>query len=170
MKFVLPAITVFMLVPIAALAQIAAGPNYTLEKAVVANGGGASAGTTFSVEDTGGQDAAGPQTGATFQLQGGFWTSNLAPTAAAVSVSGRVRTIDGRGLRNAIVMLSDQSGAIRTTRTTSFGAFRFDEIAAGQTVILTVRSKLYRFAPQILAVNENIADLELSPLGENRSG
>jgi uncharacterized delta-60 repeat protein len=52
----------------------------------------------------------------------------LAPTAASVSISGRVRTSNGRGLLNATVSLTDNEGITRTTRTKSFGYFRFAKI------------------------------------------
>ncbi|MBK7705776.1 MAG: hypothetical protein IPN69_24495 [Acidobacteria bacterium] len=78
-------------------------------------------------------------------------------------------TANRSGIRNAIVVLTDQSGAIRTARTGSFGYYRFDDIEAGQTVIVNVRSKLYQFAPQVVWVNDSIADLDLLPLERNVS-
>lgn len=49
-----------------------------------------------------------------------------APTAAEVSLSGRVMTADGRGLQNAIVLLTDETGNTRTTLTSSLGYYNFD--------------------------------------------
>ncbi len=79
----------------------------------------------------------------------------VAPTAAAVSLGGRVLTDNGRGLANAVVSLTDESGSILTRRTNSFGYFRFDDVRAGQTVVASVKSKRFRFAPQIVNVIEN---------------
>jgi CSLREA domain-containing protein len=90
---------------------------------------------------------------------------NVSPTAANVSISGRVLTADGRGLRNAIVTLTEQSGAVRTARSSSFGYYRFNEIAAGQTVILNAAAKQFQFAPQIVAVNDDLAELDLTAVG-----
>lgn len=84
----------------------------------------------------------------------------LAPTAAAVSVSGRVLTPDGRGLINAFVNLTDSSGSTRSARTTAFGYYRFDEVAAGQTYILNVSSKRYQFTAQVLSVTEDLENLD----------
>lgn len=90
----------------------------------------------------------------------------LAPTAANVSVSGRVLTANGRGLRNAIVQLTDASGVTRTIRTGSFGFYRFDEIQAGQTIVLSIRSKQSQFAPRVMTVNDDLADVDFIPINE----
>ena len=83
----------------------------------------------------------------------------LAPTAAGVSIAGRV--LNGkRGLANAIVVLTKSDGTRLSTRTGSFGYYRFDEIAAGQTVIVEIISKRFSFAPQVVNVNDNVADLD----------
>lgn len=75
-------------------------------------------------------------------------------TSASVSVSGRVLTSNKHGLANAFVYLTDSEGSTRTARTNSFGYYRFDDIQVGQTVTLTVMSKRYQFAPQVLNLNE----------------
>ncbi len=81
-----------------------------------------------------------------------------APTAANVSISGKVLA-GNRGLTNAFVTLTDQNGATRTMRTSSFGYYRFDAVEAGQTYIVAVRSKRYQFAPQVVNVAENLSEL-----------
>jgi len=143
-------------------AQIAGNPPYTLEQSVIASGGGQnSAGGTFTLDGTIGQAAAGTtSTNNPFAVRGGFWTAApAAPTAASVSIGGRVMVAGKRGLVNATVYLTDQSGETRSTRTSSFGYYRFDDIAAGQTVIITVVSKRYRFAPQVVNVTEDLNEL-----------
>jgi len=82
-----------------------------------------------------------------------------APTAANVTVSGRVLTPEGRGLTNALVTLTDQQGNARTVRTTSFGYFRFTDVASGEVVVLSITSKSYTFAPQVVTIFEDISDL-----------
>ena len=83
----------------------------------------------------------------------------FAPTAAEVSISGRVLTANGRGISGAVVVLTDQNGTTRTARTSAFGHFRFEEVEAGQTYVVTVVSKHYQFAPQVISVSEDITDL-----------
>lgn len=82
----------------------------------------------------------------------------VAPTAAGVFVGGRV-TIGGRGLRNAVVYLTDAGGVTRTVRTSSFGYYRFDDIESGQTVIVSVISKRFSFTPQVVSIADNIEEL-----------
>ena len=85
-------------------AQVATGGSYSLNQAVIAAGGGQnSAGGNFTVDGTIGQAFAGTRsTNAPFSVAGGFWTTDpLAPSAASVSVSGRILAPDGIGLRNA---------------------------------------------------------------------
>jgi uncharacterized delta-60 repeat protein len=85
-----------------------------------------------------------------------------APTAAQVSVSGRVLNADGSGLRNAQVILIDASGNSRTATTGSFGYFRFDDVQAGETYVFSVVVKGYQFAPQAVTVNEELSELNFT--------
>lgn len=89
----------------------------------------------------------------------------LAPTAASVSVSGRVRSASGSGLSNAIVSLTGGTGVIRTSRTNPFGHYQFDDIEAGQSVIIAVNSKLHHYQPQLVSVNESLFDVDFVPVG-----
>lgn len=75
-------------------------------------------------------------------------------TAASVSISGRVFAGSKRGLSNTLVYLVDARGETRVARTSSLGYYRFEDIAAGQTVTITVVSKRFQFAPQVLNIIE----------------
>ncbi|HVE59562.1 MAG TPA: carboxypeptidase regulatory-like domain-containing protein, partial [Pyrinomonadaceae bacterium] len=86
----------------------------------------------------------------------------LSPTAANVSVSGRVLTPNSRGLMNATVMLIDASGNPRTARTNQFGYFHFDDVQAGRTYVVDIKSKSYSFAPQIVNVLETLTGLNFT--------
>ena len=150
-------------VSLATPAQVGTGGTYTLDHAVVASGGGQNAaGVGFSVDGTIGQPAAGVNlSGSPFAVAGGFWTAEaLAPSAAMVAVSGRILIADGRGLRNARLILTDPQGIVRTAVSGSFGYFRFDEVEVGQTYVLLAASKRFQFTPLILNVVDTIADLE----------
>ena len=70
----------------------------------------------------------------------------LAPTAAEVTVSGRAVTSTGRGIRNVRIQLTDAEGNIRTAMTSAFGYYRFNDVQAGQSLILTALSKRYSFS------------------------
>ncbi|MGB2750422.1 MAG: M36 family metallopeptidase [Pyrinomonadaceae bacterium] len=87
-----------------------------------------------------------------------------APTAADVEVSGRVlATVDGRGLRGARVVLRDESGNETYAFTGAYGTFRFPAVETGHTYILSVMSRRFQYAPQVLAINDNVTDLIFSP-------
>lgn len=92
---------------------------------------------------------------------------NIAPTAANVSVSGRVLTPEGRGLMNAFVTFTDSQGQVKFARSNTFGYFRIEEIEAGQTYVISVQSKRYQFAPQILEVYDQIDKLYITATSEN---
>ncbi|MGI8641285.1 MAG: Ig-like domain repeat protein, partial [Pyrinomonadaceae bacterium] len=104
---------------------------------------------------------------ATYNGDGNFNTNTsagvsqtvLAPTAASVEISGRVTTNSGRGISNARVTITDQAGNSRLATTSAFGYFRFDEVQAGETYVISVKSKRYSFAPQVINVTENLTDL-----------
>lgn len=89
----------------------------------------------------------------------GAFEIQAAPTAANVSVGGRVMIAGGRGLTNATVVLNDGNGGIRSVRTGSFGYFNFDNVSAGQTYVITIVSKRYAFTPQIVSVMDDLEDL-----------
>ncbi len=81
------------------------------------------------------------------------------PLASEVSISGRVSTPDGRGLRNAVVSITDSLGVRRTATTSSFGLFAFDSVRAGEAYVIGVSSKRYRFASQTIQVNNTLTDV-----------
>ncbi|MDQ3130106.1 MAG: carboxypeptidase-like regulatory domain-containing protein, partial [Acidobacteriota bacterium] len=83
----------------------------------------------------------------------------VGPTAANANISGRVLRVDGRGVGNAQVELSDQSGNVRRVRTNAFGYYSFTDIPAGETYIISVRHKQHEFAPKIIFAGENLSDV-----------
>lgn len=141
------------------------GGDFAITQSVIASGGGqSSTGGNFAVGGTIGQSTAGKNlTGGNFAVNGGFWAANsLAPTAAQVSVSGRVRTANGNGIRNVYVTLTNLNNAVQTSFTGSFGYYRFENVTVGETYIITVYSKRFTFSqPTIVrTIFEEIADLD----------
>jgi hypothetical protein len=86
-----------------------------------------------------------------------------APTAASVTVGGRVLDADGRGISRAIVKATDATGAILTSVTNPFGYYRFDNVRAGDSYIFEVNHKSYTFAPQVLTIAEELSNLDFTP-------
>ncbi len=75
--------------------------------------------------------------------------------SATATVSGRVLTSDGRGLRNASVTMTDSQGNLRSATTSSFGTFLFDNVTTGSTYTFRVQSRLFRFGTQSVLINVN---------------
>ena len=151
---------------VAANAQIAQGGVYRIEQSVIA-GGGASAdatGSTYKLNGVIGEPVAGTTSSSgAFSVKGGFLSSpSIAPTAAAVSISGRILNMSGGGLVNAFVTLTDMNGNARTILTKKFGAFRFDDVTAGESYIITVTSRHYTFQPQVISVLENLTNVDFT--------
>ena len=82
-------------------------------------------------------------------------------TAAGISISGRVMTSDGRGIRNATVLLNDQYGKIHTVRTSAFGYYVFDGITSGETYVVNVNSRGFTFLPRVVNLSDSLTDVNL---------
>jgi hypothetical protein len=88
----------------------------------------------------------------------------LGPTAAAVTVGGRVTDAWGRGIANAVVSISDIDGSGRKTATGSFGLYQFDGIEVGRVYILTVRSNRHQFDPdtRVVMILDEIGNIDFT--------
>lgn len=131
---------------IGAAAQ-SSGGQFTLEKSLISGGGQNASGGQFTVVGTNGQSIAGQSaTGAGFMIHAGFWNPDaFAPTAAEVTVAGRITTGEGRGIRNVRILMTNSNGESRTALSGSFGYFRFTDVPAGATYTFTAFAKRYEF-------------------------
>ena len=145
-------------------------PNGSLDTSF---GGGI---VTTSFDDGSNPSSYGGANGIAIQPDGkiiaaGFWGEDgeyeffaiaryIGDSVPVVQVSGRVTTPDGRGLRNAAVSITDSLGVRRTTTTSSFGFYTFDEVRSGDTYMIGVNSRLYRFASRTLVVNDNLTNVD----------
>ena len=84
----------------------------------------------------------------------------LGPTAANVTVSGRVLDSSGRGVSKAMVTMTDSGGHVVDRITNPFGYYRFDNVVSGASYVVSVRDKQYRFASRIISVNDDLADVD----------
>ena len=86
------------------------------------------------------------------------------PTAATVSVGGRVLTVSGRGVGGVRITLTDSNGDTRTAVSTAFGYYLFENVSAGSTYIITARGKRYQFSQptQVVNVNEDAFDINFT--------
>ena len=159
MKYYIFLIVILFLM-ISAAAQT--GGQFAITQSVIAGGGGNSSGGNFGVTGTTAQTNVGANpSGGNFGLHGGFWQAFFAPTAAMVSVSGKVSIANGGGISNIRVLMTNQAGETQSAVSNTFGNFRFETVAAGEIYVFTVQSKRYQFSvpAQVLSVNDNITDL-----------
>jgi Tol biopolymer transport system component len=87
-----------------------------------------------------------------------------APTAASVSVGGRVLTAEGRGIRNARVTLTNSAGETRTVLTGAFGNYRFTDVPVGGSYVISAAAKRFTFAlpVQTLTLQEEQNDVNFT--------
>jgi len=141
------------------------GGAFQIEKSVIAGGGGRSAGGAFTLNGTIAQSVAGTNSsGGGFQVAGGFWGAGGTTPVSNATISGRVTTPAGLGLRNAVVTIIDPAGVRRNATTSSFGLYSFDNIVPGQTYILTVASKRFRFTPLMMPINGSLTSVDFAGL------
>ncbi len=95
----------------------------------------------------------------------------LAPTAAGAAINGRAVTESGRGIRNIEITLTDSRGQTRTTKTTAFGYYQFEDVAAGETYVITASGKQFDFAQtsHVVNVSENVTGLDFIGTARNQS-
>lgn len=111
---------------------------------LVLNPGGSSAGTWPVISVTTGSGGSN-----THALDLGLMFS---PTAAGVTVAGRLTTSEGIGIRSVQVMMTTRFGELRRTMTGAFGFYAFEDVPAGENVLVTVSAKRFRFAQSSLVV------------------
>ena len=142
------------------------GGSYDLTHSVIASGGGSNSnGGAYTVDGTAGQPIVGTQsTNGAFNVRGGFWpVHQFAPTAAGVSVGGRVVSSEGYGIRNAQLVLTNLStGEPRIALSSTFGYFRFDDVEVGHVYSLSVSTKRYTFEPdsRIFSLVDELTDVD----------
>ncbi len=82
-------------------------------------------------------------------------------TSAPVTISGRVLTESGRAISGARINLVDSSGNVRTTVTNRLGYYSFSDLDAGETVILQISHRRYRFdnSTQVHTPVDSLSDI-----------
>jgi hypothetical protein len=99
----------------------------------------------------------------TGEMAGGWGLEFLTTTAANASISGRVTTADGLSIRNAEMVLTGNSleTPLRVS-TSSFGYYTFDNLAVGETYVLTVNSRRFTFQvpSRVISLTDNAVDMD----------
>lgn len=81
-------------------------------------------------------------------------------------------TADGRGIRNVRLTLTDSAGETRAVLSSAFGYYRFADVPAGETYILSATGKRFIFeqATRVLFVGEDLNDVNFLSLPKNYIG
>jgi hypothetical protein len=149
--------------------QVQSGGVFEIDRKVIASGGQTTAGNGFEVLPTIVQPTAGQNTsGGSLHFSSGFWSSSLQPTAATVSISGRVRTSAHQAIGGVRVSITDMAGNTITTISSSFGYYSFQGLEAGRTYLLSVTATKFVFEDPVIIVNaaEDVSDLDFIALGQ----
>ena len=91
-----------------------------------------------------------------------FACTPFIPTAAPVSISGRVVTSTGRSISGVIVTLTDSHGGSTSVRTNTFGFYSFSNVQSGEAYVLTATARLYHFAPRVVDLTDNLTGFDLT--------
>ncbi len=83
----------------------------------------------------------------------------LGPTAADLTVGGRVSDRYGRAISQAAVSLTDFNGVSRRAITNTFGYFNFAGAEAGHTYVFSVTHRRYSFSPQVINLSDSVSNL-----------
>ena len=91
-----------------------------------------------------------------------FTISFFQPSAADVSVSGRVVDFTGRPISNAGLRLTDLAGGSTYARTNPFGFYRFTSLRAGSSYLLEASAKNRQFevSSVLLQPTESLTDID----------
>lgn len=73
---------------------------------------------------------------------------DTAARAGAVSISGQVKTQDGRGIKGAKIVIKDAktNEVVSTVVSSTFGYYKLEEIETGRMYVLSVSHKNFLFA------------------------
>lgn len=87
----------------------------------------------------------------------------LAPSAAGVSLGGRVTDVNGKAISRATVSITNGSGFDRSVVTNAFGYYSIKEIPAGQFYIVSAGARGYTFSPRTVSLEDSVSGFDLSP-------
>ena len=83
----------------------------------------------------------------------------LGPTAAEITLSGRVVSAAGGSIANARVSLTDSDGNVLSATSSGLGYFQIDGVRAGETYVLTATSKRYSFSARTITTSDELSRL-----------
>ena len=101
--------------------------TFSIDWATIDGGGGTSAGSIYSVSGTIGQPDAGPMTGGSYSLLGGFWS---VVQAVQTSTNGPVLSARLTAPNSVIISWPDSAADFELQQTSDLGAANWIKVAA----------------------------------------
>ncbi len=149
---------------------IAEGNNIALVNVTFTVAAGAPAGTTpITFTDTPARRKASgvdPNTPITQPTYTGGTITISGATAAGATISGRILTSGGRGIAGAQVIVTNSAGeVVRRVLTNGFGYYTVADIASGESYIVRVASKQYKFAARVVNVARDLDGIDFTAQG-----
>lgn len=95
-------------------------------------------------------------------VHGQMMTGTVVVTAATTAtISGRVLGPNGRGIKGARVILTDQANVARNVTANHMGAYQFSNVTTGQNYTLSVQARRCTFTPRSLSVSGNLTNEDI---------
>ena len=82
------------------------------------------------------------------------------PTAASVSATGRIFAAARQPLNRAVVRFTASDGTAFTAITNTRGSFRIKGLRAGETYVVSVTHRMYRFATRVVTIDGDLSDYD----------
>jgi hypothetical protein len=102
--------------------------------------------------------------GWTTRISSARYPSCLAPTAASLSIAGRVTDRTGRGLSGVrIKSVATSDGQTKFTQTNPFGYYRIADLPNEATYMISATSKKFTFAPKVIFLTDNLTGVNFMP-------
>lgn len=100
------------------------------------------------------------------EIDGVSVQSPAIPTSSSALIRGRASTATGVGIPHSVVTLTDQFGVTRRALTNGFGIYEFDNVAAGETYVVSITNKQHTFADptRVVSVDDDVVDLDFVSL------
>lgn len=92
-----------------------------------------------------------------------FQNTQLVPSAAPVSINGRVSTSEGNGIRGAVITVTNVgTGETRIAITGAFGYYALEDLEAGSSYVVSIGSKRYNFpmSSVVMTLDDNVSGLD----------
>jgi hypothetical protein len=135
------------------------GGQFSIQKSVIAGGGGRSTAGAFDLTGTIGQSAAGTtSSGGSFQVTGGFWGGGSGAPVSNVAIGGRVTALLGQSVPGVVLTAAGTPQIIANTD------------AAGFYSLLGVGSGAYTVTPTKVGDINGISGLDAARVAQHVAG